>query len=51
MKINNVVPSALSGAKYAYRAATIWVAASALTKSAHLLERIGIASVGGASGL
>ncbi|WP_167771747.1 hypothetical protein [Bradyrhizobium frederickii] len=51
MKINNVVPGALSVAKYTYRAATIWVAPSALIRSAHLLERIGLASVGGASGL
>jgi hypothetical protein len=51
MKMSNVVPSALSVAKYTYVAATIWVAPSALIKSAHLLERIGLAAVGGACGL
>jgi hypothetical protein len=51
MKMSNVVPNALSVAKYTYVAATIWVAPSALIKSAHLLERIGLATVGGACGL
>jgi hypothetical protein len=51
MKMSNVVPSALSVAKYSYVAATIWVAPSPLIKSAHLLERIGLATVGGACGL
>ncbi|UPK40988.1 hypothetical protein IVB18_49665 (plasmid) [Bradyrhizobium sp. 186] len=51
MKMSNVVPNALSVAKYTYVAATIWAAPSALIKSAHLLERIGLAAVGGACGL
>jgi hypothetical protein len=51
MKMSNVVPSALSVARYTYVAATIWVAPSALIKSAHLLERIGLATVGGSCGL
>ena len=51
MKMSNVVPSALSLAKNTYVAATIWVAPSALIKSAHLLERIGLATVGGSCGL
>lgn len=51
MKMSNVVPSALSVAKYTYVAATIWVAPAALIKSAHLFERIGLATVGGSCGL
>ena len=51
MKMSNVVPSALSVAKYTYAAATIWVAPSPLVKSAHLLERIGLATVGGSCGM
>ena len=51
MKMSNVVPSALSVAKHTYVAATVWVAPSALIKSAHLFERIGLATVGGSCGL
>jgi hypothetical protein len=39
------------GAKNTYVAATLWVAPPALTKSAHLLERIGLAAIGGSCGL
>jgi hypothetical protein len=38
-------------AKNTYVAATVWVAPSALIKSAHLLERIGLATIGGSCGL
>jgi hypothetical protein len=41
----------LSFAKNAYVAATIWTAPSALIKSAHLLERIRLATIGGSCGL
>ena len=51
MKMSNVVPSALSVAKYTYGAATIWVAPSPLIKSAHFLERIGLATIGGSCGM
>jgi hypothetical protein len=51
MKTSNAVLSALSVAKSTYVAATIWVAPSTLIKSAHLLERIGLAAVGGSCGL
>ena len=51
MKMSNVVPSALSVAKYTYVAATIWVAPSALIKSAHLIERMGLAAIGCSCGL
>jgi hypothetical protein len=51
MKMTNVVFGALSVANYTYVAATIWAAPSALIKSAHLLERIGRATVGGSCGL
>jgi hypothetical protein len=34
-----------------YVAATTWVAPSALIKSAHVLERIGLAAIGGSCGL
>jgi hypothetical protein len=51
MKITNAVLGTLSLAKYTYVAATIWVAPSALIKSAHLLERIGLATIGGSCGL
>jgi hypothetical protein len=49
--INNAVLSTLSLANNTYVAATIWVAPSALMKSAHLLERIGLATIGGSCGL
>jgi len=51
MKMSNVVSSALSAAKYTYDTATIWVAPSALVKSAHFLERIGLATIGGSCGM
>jgi hypothetical protein len=49
--INNAVLSTLSLANNTYVAATIWVAPSALMKPAHLLERIGLATIGGSCGL
>jgi hypothetical protein len=51
MKMSNVVPRAWSAAKYTYDTATIWVAPSALIKSAHFLERIGLATIGGSCGM
>jgi hypothetical protein len=51
MKIINAFLSPLSLANNTYVAATIWVAPAALKKSAHLLERIGLAAIGGACGL
>jgi hypothetical protein len=51
MKMTNAVLSTFSLAKNTYVAATIWVAPSALIKSAHLLERIGLATIGGSCGL
>jgi hypothetical protein len=49
--INNAVLSTLSLANNTYVAATIWVAPSALMKFVHLLERIGLATIGGSCGL
>jgi hypothetical protein len=49
--MTNSVLSTLSLAKNTYIAATIWVAPSALVKSAHILERIGLATIGGSCGL
>jgi len=51
MKMTNAVLSTFSLAKNTYVAATIWVAPSVLIKSAHLLERIGLAAIGGSCGL
>jgi hypothetical protein len=51
MKITNAVLGTVSLAKNTYVAATIWAASSALIKSAHLLERIGLAAIGGSCGL
>jgi hypothetical protein len=51
MKMTNAVLSTLSLAKKTYVAATIWVAPTALIKSAHLIERIGLATIGGSCGL
>jgi hypothetical protein len=51
MKMTSAVLGTLSLAKNTYVAATIWVAPSALIKSAHLLERIGLAAIGGSCGL
>jgi hypothetical protein len=51
MKMTSAVLGTLSLAKNTYVAATIWVAPSALIKSAHLLERLGLATVGGSCGL
>jgi hypothetical protein len=51
MKMNSAVLGTLSLAKNTYVAATIWVAPSALVKSAHLLERLGLATIGGSCGL
>ena len=45
------VLSRFSLAKNTYVAATVWVAPPALIKSAHLLERIGLATIGGSCGL
>jgi hypothetical protein len=49
--INNAVLSTLSLVNNTYIAATVWVAPSALLKSVHLLERIGLATIGGSCGL
>jgi hypothetical protein len=51
MKLINAVLSTLSLANSTYVAATTWVAPSALMKSAHVLERIGLAAIGGSCGL
>lgn len=51
MKMTNAVLSTFSLAKNTYAAATIWVVPSVLIKSAHLLERIGLATIGGSCGL
>jgi hypothetical protein len=51
MKMIKAVLSTLSLADNTYVAATGWVAPAALKKSAHLLERIGLATIGGACGL
>jgi hypothetical protein len=59
MKMTNAALSALSLAKHTCVslakhtcvAATVWVVPSALLKPAHLLERVGLAMVGGACGL
>jgi hypothetical protein len=51
MKMTNAVLGTFSLAKNTYVAATVWVAPSALIKSAHLLERIGLAVIGGSCGL
>jgi hypothetical protein len=51
MKMTSAVLGTLSLAKNTYVAATIWAAPSALIKSAHLLERIGLATIGGSCGL
>jgi hypothetical protein len=51
MKLINAVLSTLSLANSTYMAATAWVAPSALMKSAHVLERIGLAAIGGSCGL
>jgi hypothetical protein len=51
MKMIKAVLSTLSLANNTYVAATGWVAPAAVKKSAHLLERIGLATIGGACGL
>ena len=51
MKKTNAVLGTFSLAKNTYVAATIWVAPSALIKSADLLKRIGLATIGGSCGL
>jgi hypothetical protein len=51
MRMTNAVLGTLSLAKNTYVAATIWAAPPALIKSAHLLERIGLATIGGSCGL
>lgn len=51
MKMSNAIVGAISLAKNTYAGATIWIAPAALIKSAHLLERIGLATVGGSCGL
>jgi len=51
MKMTNPVLSTLSLVNSTYLAATTWVAPSALVKSAHVLERIGLAAIGGSCGL
>ena len=51
MKLINAVLTTLSLANSTYVAATTWVAPSALMKSAHVLERIGLAAIGGSCGL
>jgi hypothetical protein len=51
MKMTSAVLGTLSLAKNACVAATIWAAPSALIKSAHLLERLGLATIGGSCGL
>ncbi|WP_249152823.1 hypothetical protein [Bradyrhizobium liaoningense] len=43
--------AALAAAKYIYASATIWVAPFALVKLAHLLKRIGLATVGASCGM
>jgi hypothetical protein len=45
MKMTNAVHSTLSFTK------TTWIAPSALIRSAHFIERIGLAAIGGSSGL
>ena len=51
MKLINAVLTTLSLSNSTYVAATTWVAPSALMKSAHVLERIGLAAIGGSCGL
>lgn len=51
MKMTNAVVGAISLAKNTYAVATIWVAPAALIRSAHLLQRIGLATAGGSCGL
>lgn len=48
MKISNTVSSAFSRKR---RFGNLWIARSSLIKSAHLLERIGLAAVGASCGL
>jgi hypothetical protein len=51
MRMTNAVLDTFSLAKNTCVAATVWVAPSALIKFAHLLERIGLATIGGSCGL
>jgi hypothetical protein len=51
MRMSNLAPAAVAAAKYTYAAATVWVAPLALIKSAHLLKRIGLATVGASCGM
>src|SRR3954467_13784611 len=48
MKISNTVSSAFSRTR---RSGNLWITRSSLIKSAHLLERIGLAAVGASCGL